>query len=169
MKILSGVFSPSMRCCAVPPTCPPGRHFALAGCCTIAVLEAELGVALFDRENRAYRLNEHGRRLMAYAERMEAGSLALMIKLFAYDSADKSRLRAAIENRREFLKARLAHYEILLGSGEGQPLGGMPISQYLSIKRGQMGSKDWNNWCDEALGLMENEMAGCQIQIASPR
>jgi len=44
----------------------------------IAALEKELRIELFDRENRAYKLNADGRRLMAYAERMEANSLALM-------------------------------------------------------------------------------------------
>ena len=44
----------------------------------IAALEVQLGVALFDRENRSYRLNENGRRLLSHAEKMEADSLALM-------------------------------------------------------------------------------------------
>jgi DNA-binding transcriptional LysR family regulator len=44
----------------------------------IAALESQLGVALFDRENRGYQLNEDGRRLLAHAEKMEADSLALM-------------------------------------------------------------------------------------------
>ena len=44
----------------------------------IAALEDQLGVSLFDRENRAYRLNENGRRMLVHAEKMEAGSLALM-------------------------------------------------------------------------------------------
>ncbi|TNE67314.1 MAG: LysR family transcriptional regulator [Alphaproteobacteria bacterium] len=44
----------------------------------IAALEDALGLPLFDRTGRAYRLNENGRRLLAHAERVEAGSLALM-------------------------------------------------------------------------------------------
>jgi len=44
----------------------------------VAALEDALGVPLFDRENRSYRLNENGRRLMAHAERIEAGALQLM-------------------------------------------------------------------------------------------
>lgn len=44
----------------------------------IAALEKELGVSLFDRENRSYKLNEDGRRLLSYAERMEANSIALL-------------------------------------------------------------------------------------------
>ncbi|MCJ9429736.1 LysR family transcriptional regulator [Kordiimonas marina] len=44
----------------------------------VAALEEALGVPLFDRENRAYRLNENGRRLIGHAERIEAGSLQLM-------------------------------------------------------------------------------------------
>ncbi|WP_417451122.1 LysR family transcriptional regulator [Kordiimonas sp.] len=44
----------------------------------IAALEDQLDVSLFDRENRAYHLNENGRRLLAHAEKMEAGSFALL-------------------------------------------------------------------------------------------
>jgi len=44
----------------------------------IAALEDKLGIALFDRTNRLYSLSEHGRRLLRYAEKMEANSLALM-------------------------------------------------------------------------------------------
>ena len=44
----------------------------------IAALERELGVTLFDRENRAYQLTTDGRRLLAHAETMEVGAGDLM-------------------------------------------------------------------------------------------
>lgn len=44
----------------------------------IAALEEQLNLKLFDRESRAYKLNENGRRLLSHAEKMEAGSLALL-------------------------------------------------------------------------------------------
>lgn len=44
----------------------------------IGALEEALGLALFDRANRSYRLTEDGRRLVTYAEKMEAGSIDLM-------------------------------------------------------------------------------------------
>lgn len=44
----------------------------------ITVLEEALGLKLFDRESRAYRLSADGRRLMAHAEKMEENSVALM-------------------------------------------------------------------------------------------
>lgn len=44
----------------------------------IGALEEDLGLKLFDRENRAYKLNGNGRRLMRFAEKMEINSLALM-------------------------------------------------------------------------------------------
>jgi DNA-binding transcriptional LysR family regulator len=44
----------------------------------IQALEAQLGLTLFDRSNRSYKLTGDGQRLLAHAEKMEAGSLALM-------------------------------------------------------------------------------------------
>ncbi|NVJ97175.1 MAG: LysR family transcriptional regulator [Alphaproteobacteria bacterium] len=44
----------------------------------ISALEEALEVKLFDRVNRAYVLNSDGRRLLSYAEKMEANSVALM-------------------------------------------------------------------------------------------
>ncbi len=44
----------------------------------IKALEEELGVALFERENRSYKLSADGRRLLTHAEKLEANSLALM-------------------------------------------------------------------------------------------
>jgi len=44
----------------------------------IAALEESLGIPLFTRKNRAYVLSEEGRRLLNYAEKMEANSLELM-------------------------------------------------------------------------------------------
>ncbi|WP_286828674.1 MULTISPECIES: LysR family transcriptional regulator [Kordiimonas] len=59
----------------------------------IAALEKELGVELFDRENRAYKLNSDGRRLMAYAEKMEASSLALMDEVAPVASGPQGTVR----------------------------------------------------------------------------
>lgn len=44
----------------------------------IAALEEELGIALFARERRSYRLTSEGQRLLAHAERIESGSNALL-------------------------------------------------------------------------------------------
>lgn len=44
----------------------------------ISALEKQLDVILFHRENRAYTLSDNGRRLLAYAEKMEINSLDLM-------------------------------------------------------------------------------------------
>ncbi|WP_417458137.1 LysR family transcriptional regulator [Kordiimonas sp.] len=44
----------------------------------IAALEDQLDLKLFDRENRSYKMNENGRRLLVHAEKMEAGSVALL-------------------------------------------------------------------------------------------
>lgn len=44
----------------------------------IAGLERELGVTLFSKENRAYRLTADGKRLLAHAEAMEVGASDLL-------------------------------------------------------------------------------------------
>lgn len=44
----------------------------------IGALEAALGLTLFDRANRSYSLTADGRRLLAHAEKMEAGSIELL-------------------------------------------------------------------------------------------
>ncbi|UTW60080.1 LysR family transcriptional regulator [Kordiimonas sp. SCSIO 12603] len=44
----------------------------------IKALEEELGVSLFERENRAYKLSDDGRRLLTHAEKLEASSLELL-------------------------------------------------------------------------------------------
>ncbi len=44
----------------------------------IKALEEQLGVPLFNRNNRAYSLSEDGKRLLGYAQKMESNSLALM-------------------------------------------------------------------------------------------
>lgn len=44
----------------------------------IAALEEELGIPLFARERRSYRLTSEGQRLLAHAERVESGSNALL-------------------------------------------------------------------------------------------
>ncbi|MEX0297982.1 MAG: LysR family transcriptional regulator, partial [Kordiimonas sp.] len=44
----------------------------------LVALEEQLGVTLFHRENRTYRLSDEGRRLLSYAEKMEINSLELM-------------------------------------------------------------------------------------------
>lgn len=59
----------------------------------IAALEAGLGVKLFDRENRAYRLNEEGRRLLAHAERMETNSQALLDEITPVASGPQGTVR----------------------------------------------------------------------------
>lgn len=44
----------------------------------ISALEAGLGLALFDRANRSYKLTSDGRRLLSHAEKMETASIGLM-------------------------------------------------------------------------------------------
>lgn len=44
----------------------------------IKALEEELGIQLFERENRAYKLSDDGRRLLKHAEKLETNSLELL-------------------------------------------------------------------------------------------
>jgi len=61
----------------------------------IAALEDKLGIKLFNRENRAYSLSEEGRRLLSYAEKMEANSLALLDEVTPASSGPVGTVRLA--------------------------------------------------------------------------
>jgi len=61
----------------------------------ITALEAKLGVTLFNRSNRSYHLTEEGRRLVSYAEEMEANSISLMDNLHPTTSGPTGTVRLA--------------------------------------------------------------------------
>jgi DNA-binding transcriptional LysR family regulator len=61
----------------------------------ITALEDKLGIPLFDRSNRTYSLSEHGRRLLSYAETMEANSFALLEEVTPASTGPTGTVRVA--------------------------------------------------------------------------
>jgi len=61
----------------------------------LTALEDALGVRLFDRTPRGYKLTEDGRHMMAYAETMETASLSLYRDVAGQDAKPKGQVRLA--------------------------------------------------------------------------
>lgn len=61
----------------------------------ITALEGQLNIRLFDRGNRAYKLTDNGRRLLSYAEAMEANSFALIDEVTPVSAGPVGTIRLA--------------------------------------------------------------------------